>query len=507
MSDGGWAGYADWKAPKGDGEVLVWPGREGMETAVREARGRVARGAAWLGVPLDEVRRRTRAFLGVGGDEPLVVTGHQTELHHPGVWVKNAVIHALAERWSGRAMHLAVDTDQPKHLTLRYPRRGPAGVEAVGWGVTDDAGEGARWAGRLSGPSPVYVTRMEREVGVDFRAAGFEPMVGEFLASMRRLSLEEGVLPPMLVSVLHQLDWGLGLRYDAMLASPVWMFEGFLLLVARVISDAGAFAGAYNGALGRYRAAEGIEGTGRPMPDLGVRGEAVELPFWLDDLGSGERSRPVARRERGVWGVEVGGKRFEVVDGEDGWEAAGRLLGLLRRANCRLAPRALMLTLFMRLAAADLFVHGIGGGRYDQVTDRVMQEGLGVEPPGFAVATATLYFPWAVGRERACLRHVEEEGHHLRHALLGEGKRVYLERIAGAARGSAARRAAFFEMHDAIAAEAGRSAVWAAWEGRMAEARREAAADEMIFDRELFYGLQPRERLMGLVRRVGEMLG
>jgi len=56
-------------------------------------------------------------------------------------------------------------------------------------------------------------------------------------------------------------------------------------------------------------------------------------------------------------------------------------------------PRALTTTLFLRLAIADLFLHGIGGGKYDQITDMIIERWCGIEPPPFAVATATLHLP------------------------------------------------------------------------------------------------------------------
>ena len=57
------------------------------------------------------------------------------------------------------------------------------------------------------------------------------------------------------------------------------------------------------------------------------------------------------------------------------------------------APKALMLTLFSRLFVADFFIHGVGGGRYDQVTDDVVRRLFGIEPPAFAVASLTMYLP------------------------------------------------------------------------------------------------------------------
>ena len=63
------------------------------------------------------------------------------------------------------------------------------------------------------------------------------------------------------------------------------------------------------------------------------------------------------------------------------------------RNRHRLSPRALTLTTFIRLFIADNFVHGIGGGRYDQVSDQIIRDYFKVDPPAFSVTTATLFFP------------------------------------------------------------------------------------------------------------------
>src|SRR3954470_13411902 len=102
------ARYADWKAPGEDGQFLVWPAADELlrQTAGNGRLLRGARSALIQNVPLPDVRARLRQFLGHPDDEtPLVATGHQTELHHPGVWAKNALIDAAATKLGGRAYH------------------------------------------------------------------------------------------------------------------------------------------------------------------------------------------------------------------------------------------------------------------------------------------------------------------------------------------------------------------------------------------------------------------
>jgi hypothetical protein len=49
--------------------------------------------------------------------------------------------------------------------------------------------------------------------------------------------------------------------------------------------------------------------------------------------------------------------------------------------------------MFARLFLADLFIHGVGGARYDEVTDDVIRGFFAIEPPPFVVASMTLYLP------------------------------------------------------------------------------------------------------------------
>lgn len=490
--------YPDWKAPREDGELLIWPESSRLLADTRDNARRLSADTHTkiANVPLAEVRRRQRAWIGQAHDEPIIGDGHQAELHHPGVWAKRILAHAAAKRIGGHALHVAVDTDAPKHLLLRWP----GGSEPI----TDDAQlNTAHWAGLLDAPAPAQLAAIERAVA----AAGLArpPMVGDFLASLRRLSIEQPApaLPAALTNAMHELDWSLGLRHHALLAGPIWMSEPFLLFAHHLISRAGAFAGQYNGALAQYRREKKVRTPTRPMPDLAVSGGSVELPFWLDELSTGGRTRAAARlRDAGYVLSAPDGDELLFDPALDGWDAANRLAQWLRRHQLRLSPRALTLTMYLRLFVFDQFIHGIGGGQYDQVTDSLIAAHFGIAPPAFAVATATMYLPEALGRPRVCLPCIEQEGHRLRHSILGRRKRELVEQINAAPRRSPQRYAAFAEMHRELSAAASGHPAMKQWQKRLNEAREREGEESAVFDRELFYALQPRDRLGEMVKRV-----
>jgi hypothetical protein len=172
----------------------------------------------------------------------------------------------------------------------------------------------------------------------------------------------------------------------------------------------------------------------------------------------------------------------------------------LRVRGLRLSPRALTLTSILRLFVADQFVHGIGGGQYDQVLDTLIATHFGIEPPRFSVTTATLFFPEAVGQPRACLPCVVREGHRLKHSVLGEKKMELVGQIAALPRGSSERSNLFYQMHDMLTAAANSEPIME-WEQRLRDAEQRTLAERIMFDRELFYAIQPRDRLTTLINR------
>ena len=487
--------YDRWKAPSEDGEILIWPDAEQLLSDTRENHARLSTCDSVLlqNVAFPEVRRRMRQWLGHDDAQPLVATGHQAELHHPGVWAKNVLIDAAARKLGGRAFHFAVDTDEPKHMELRWPGGSVP--------LTDDARvRQAAWSGLVAPPSPAHLTKIEESLARASAVWSFKPAAPEFLKALRRQSAGAGNLPAVLAGSLHALDGELGLRYDATIVSPVCSSEPYLLFVHHVLARAGEFAAQYNDALARFRRRNKIKDPGRPMPDLKVTGEACEVPFWLDSLTDGTRSRASVVPIDGRWALRLpDGNVFRLDPSAPGWEAAGSLLAWLGRNGLRLSPRALTLTAVLRLLVADQFVHGIGGGQYDQVLDSLIHSHFGIEPPRFSVTTATLVFPEAVGQPRACLPCVVREGHLIRHSALGEEKMRLVGQIAAAARGSHERSALFHEMHRRLTVAAAEPLK--DWARRLRESEERAQAERVLFDRELFYAIQPSDRLAGLVSR------
>ncbi len=139
----------------------------------------------------------------------------------------------------------------------------------------------------------------------------------------------------------------------------------------------------------------GIRSRHHPLPDLGRDGDWLEAPFWAWRQGQNRRQRLFVRPSNGAVFLRAGQENWPSLTGPVGspqarlesWQA-------LKDQGYKIRPRALSNTLYARLFLADLFVHGIGGGKYDELTDEVMRRAYGVEPPGFLVLSATLLLPF-----------------------------------------------------------------------------------------------------------------
>src|SRR5688500_17387284 len=107
--------YPDWKAPREDGEILIWPEPEQLLAEMVENHRALssASDVRVQNVPLPELRRRQREWIHHDDAQPLIADGHQTELHHAGVWVKRVLSHFAAAKIGASAAHFGVDTDAP----------------------------------------------------------------------------------------------------------------------------------------------------------------------------------------------------------------------------------------------------------------------------------------------------------------------------------------------------------------------------------------------------------
>jgi hypothetical protein len=90
--------------------------REQLLVAARRHTGQYRTLEACLAEPTFHGNNRSTAY------PPVVLTGHQPQLFHPGVWFKNFVLAALARQVAAPAVNLIIDNDTIRAAAVRVPR-------------------------------------------------------------------------------------------------------------------------------------------------------------------------------------------------------------------------------------------------------------------------------------------------------------------------------------------------------------------------------------------------
>jgi hypothetical protein len=195
----------------------------------------------------------------------------------------------------------------------------------------------------------------------------------------------------------HQIERDCGIQNSEVLFSQLAQGRGFAAFVYEILSSIKSFRAIYHRSRNDYRIYHQIKNESQPIPPLAEQSKDgvvwTEAPFWVYSTKSPTR--------RALW-IRHANHRIILsdlhewesrIDCDADFEAITAWWQSLMRSQVAVRPRALTSTLFMRLAIGDLFVHGIGGGKYDQITDLIIKRWCGIGAPTFAVATATLFLP------------------------------------------------------------------------------------------------------------------
>tara|TARA_Y100000589_G_scaffold60999_1_gene52057 strand:- start:9773 stop:11098 length:1326 start_codon:yes stop_codon:yes gene_type:complete len=356
------------------------------------------------GMTASELRARTRAELGLDPDRPVILVGHQPVPWHPGILAKFMVGDLLARRHDAQLVHLVVDSHRGDWGRLEWP----CGDDPESLGV-----------------------RTWEFIAVD----PDRPMRSQ--AASRPRPLPEGSGISGVLEGLH--DWHAALEAECDAANAALQCAGALdrlmdpwigsmrtitvsqlmgttagdILVRRISEDPSECIDAFNLAVDRHPTA------GIRRLDDGPAGRP--LPLWVED-GDGLRTATVADLPSG-----------------------------------RLHPKALVLTAMARLGLADLFIHGLGGWRYDEAMESWLDGWLGLRPGRRAMATADLTLPLLGDPGFASARNeLLQQARRRRHdpetsgGARGPGpsKAKVLAEISSLPRGSRERRVAWDRMHE-----------------------------------------------------------
>ena len=326
--------------------------------------------------------------------ERLIVAGHQPQMFHPGVWLKNFALDRLARQLEATAVNLLIDNDLVRYAAVNAPAgsvQQPRQVQVV----FDEASAAVPYEERQILDRDLWTSfggRLREQV----EPFVSHPLIEEYWPRAIAASLSQSNLGRALAEARHQLEGAWGLKTLELPLSHMAESESFELFAAHLLLEAPRFAEIHNQALAEYRQAHRIRNGAHPVSDLAVQGGWIEAPLWVWSQADPRRRRLFVRQV---------GEALELTDREGFTQriplqpgaTAGKLLaaGLadLRKEGMKFRPRALITTMFARLLAGDLFLHGIGGAKYDELTDRIIGQFFDLRPPAYVTLTATALLP------------------------------------------------------------------------------------------------------------------
>lgn len=307
----------------------------------------------WTQSAQDQRAMTARRELGLPQDRPVVMTGHQATWFHAGIFAKYAACQAIAEQLGGACAWVVPDQDEAAFATIDAPVRTKAGGLQRRTVQLVTAAPHSVAAGSL----PPFT--MDEISWPDEPAL---PSVRDGLSALKASLQQHHSAPTAAQQVAQALR---DLMAPAVAPTPLIfatrlnqtsVFHEVLDVLA---SDPEAATAHYNDAAAR-------------------RPEAHVAPLM--------RAPARHRYELPLWRLTRGRARQTVF--------ANELASIPRE---ELAPKALLFTGMLRLAACDLFIHGTGGGLYDRITETWLANWLGVTLAPMMTVTATLRLPLADG--------------------------------------------------------------------------------------------------------------
>ncbi|MCG8584723.1 MAG: hypothetical protein MI757_08440, partial [Pirellulales bacterium] len=280
---GEWTSYRRLRAPQEDGAHLVEPSLADIDAVVAENRRRLAADYDVQGMSLVALRDQARSDLiaaatryvrdytdvsesDLSTDAPIILTGHQPQLFHPGVWFKNFLADQIARTQDGIALHVIIDADLFGASSIRVP-----------CGTT----EAPRWENVEFDVATDRMPAEERTLVDGERFASFgnrvakaiapfveHPLIAEFWPEVLERSRATRNLGLCFAQARHLVEREWNARTLEIPQSRVCQFDAFRWLTANVLAQLPPFWRVHNEALHRYRNTHRIRTTAQPLPDL-----------------------------------------------------------------------------------------------------------------------------------------------------------------------------------------------------------------------------------------------
>ena len=311
----------------------------------------------------------------------IVVTGHQPNWHHCGIFAKNIITDKFAKQINGTAIQLVLDHDVcGTSLSLPDPD--------------------AKFLRLKSLP----LEKKHIDIPLEFRSVPSNEQLAEFLDSILKNSQNSfchSIWHQDLTNIIDKsrycrniadtitylqalLNIAFGLNMIYLPVSLMSQSKAFANFICSIICNSRQFVSIYNKAIKNKIQSDNLK-SHQTVKALRIDylNNIAELPFWLVSK-TGKRASLYAS-------IDARNLTLGTIDNVIGTlnsskDKHAQLCEILKNNEYVIRPKAVTLTLFARLYLADLFVHGIG-------TDYIIKNLYNIKNTSFGIATATMTLP------------------------------------------------------------------------------------------------------------------
>jgi len=284
----------------------------------------------------------------------IFATGHQIEFFHPGILFKETEAARLAQEWEGTAITFVLDND-PASIKLDYP------LLEVSAKKTLFEKKSLYLGNSFFKIDSVSIDQINSELlkvlsFLKIKSSHFHPKIIPHLINsiniiINNISRSKNLTELITKSRIENLQQT-GRNIFPVYISDLIHMKAWKFFTELIINDIKHFRTIYNKSVEKYRKLHKIKNHAQPVPDL----KEDEFPFWTYYPETNKRTKSNSENiTRGI-----------------------------------LLPRAITLSLFFRIFACDLFIHGAGGAKYDEVTSTILTDFFNIPQTGFLIRTRTL---------------------------------------------------------------------------------------------------------------------
>jgi hypothetical protein len=318
--------------------------------------------------PTNNALLALRAQLDLPTDRPIVASGHQPIVFHPGIVAKLITLDHVAKRSGSASIWIVPDQDVVDPGLVRTPTHAD--------GFLDEHMIRLGGESNLNAPSAVLPAI---EMNQDLPEA-----LSEIASWLMGYEHEASIAKQFASATIGYLCELLDLKQPTLIyASDLIPSEAGSAIIDAMLEDPRTAATMYNQSVEQH-------------PDAGVRPlmiteESVELPLWRVEAHA--RTQVIVR------------------DGDS-----------IDRMN--LMPTGLLMTAIMRTQLCELFIHGLGGYEYDQITEHWIRNWMGEELAPAVGASATMTIEHSSDHDIPEPAQAAWIAHHAKHdpSMLGDSQ-------------------------------------------------------------------------------------